>query len=225
MDVRATTDDPPDTGADTIVVGDLRGQGRSARRRRRARSARSSSPARRPRSCARWPTCTPPGGAGSSSGCGERDEFDAERARIVAAVALGRARELGAKALCWELPHKVGDDVPGALVEGTLLAAYRYTAYKSEPGEDRAPDVARRLRAPRRRRRRRGRPRRRARPPTARATCGNAPANALTPEALAARARAHRRRAGRRAGPRRDRGRGHGRVRVRRPGSRRASRS
>ena len=31
------------------------------------------------------------------------------------------------------------DAVAGALVEGTLLAAYRYVDFKSDPGEDRAP--------------------------------------------------------------------------------------
>ena len=72
-------------------------------------------------------------------GGGSRDAFDGERARVVAAAALGRARELGARSLCWELPHKVPDAVAGAIVEGTLLTAYRYTAFKSDPGADRAP--------------------------------------------------------------------------------------
>jgi leucyl aminopeptidase len=74
-------------------------------------------------------------------GLGKRDDFDAERARVLAAVAAGRAAELGAKSLCWELPHHVGDDVAGALVEGTALATYRFDQYKSVPDreEDRPP--------------------------------------------------------------------------------------
>jgi leucyl aminopeptidase len=122
-------------------------------------------------------------------GLGARDDFDAERARVAAAAALGRARELGAEVLCWELPHKVPDRVAGALVEGTLLAAYRYTAFKSKPAEDRAPaalivsahhDVS----APVELGRAGGEAANRAR------DLGNAPANALTPDALGDRARA-----------------------------------
>ncbi len=66
-------------------------------------------------------------------GLGKRSGFDAERARKAAAVAHGRARELGARTLCWELPHDVGDEVVAALAEGTLLAAYRFTRYLSRP--------------------------------------------------------------------------------------------
>jgi leucyl aminopeptidase len=68
-------------------------------------------------------------------GLGDRDAFDAEGARVVAAAVVGRARELGTRVLAWELPHKVGDDVPGALVEGTLLGSYRYERYK-RPADD-----------------------------------------------------------------------------------------
>src|SRR5918998_969117 len=138
MDVRATTDAPPATGADTIVVGIFEGKG---------------------------------------------VPHDVEN------VALGRARELGARELCWELPHKVPDAVAGALVEGTLLAAYRYTAFKSQPGEGRGPealvvsahhDVAAAVDAGRAGAEAANRAR----------DLGNAPANVLTPEALAERARA-----------------------------------
>ena len=122
-------------------------------------------------------------------GGGSRDAFDGERARLVAAAALGRARELGARSLCWELPHKVPDAVAGALVEGTLLAAYRYGDFKSDPGEDRAPaelivsahhDVARAVELGRVGAEAANRAR----------DLQNAPPNAMTPEALAERARA-----------------------------------
>ena len=72
-----------------------------------------------------------PAAAGCSSGWGARDEFDPERARVAAAVALGRARELGTRSLCWELPHHMSGEQAAAFVEGTLLAAYEYRAYKS----------------------------------------------------------------------------------------------
>ncbi|HKH17780.1 MAG TPA: leucyl aminopeptidase [Solirubrobacteraceae bacterium] len=187
MEIRATTNDPPGTGADTIVVGVFDGKGvphdvddgalgalvESGEARSEFRALAHAHAAGR-----RWILI----------GLGARDEFDGERARIAAATALGRARELGARTLCWELPHKVPDAVAGALVEGTLLAAYRYSEFKSEPGEDRAPealvvsahhDVAAPVEAGRAGAEAANRVR----------DLGNAPANVLTPEALAARAR------------------------------------
>jgi leucyl aminopeptidase len=122
-------------------------------------------------------------------GLGERDDFDAERGRVVAAAVAGRARELGTRVLTWELPHKVGDDVPGALVEGTLLAAYRYDRYKEPPAEPRVAleelivsahhDVADAVETGRIL----GAAQNRAR------DLANTPPNALTPAALADRAR------------------------------------
>src|SRR5256885_13066561 len=68
------------------------------------------------------------------AGLGKRDELDAEKARIAAAVVAGRARELASKSLSWEAP--AGEGVAGALVEGTLLALYRYDRFKSSKDED-----------------------------------------------------------------------------------------
>ena len=64
-------------------------------------------------------------------GLGKRDELDAEKARVAAALAAQRARELGARSVSWLDPG----GVPGALVEGTLLGLYRYEVYKSDPDE------------------------------------------------------------------------------------------
>ena len=64
-------------------------------------------------------------------GLGRSDEFDAERARGAAAAALGRAREVGARALCWVVPPDAGREEVAGLVEGTLLAAYRFTRYRA----------------------------------------------------------------------------------------------
>jgi leucyl aminopeptidase len=72
-------------------------------------------------------------------GLGVRDELDGERARIAAALAHRRARELGAKSLCWALPPGAADDIAEGLVQGTLLAAYRFDRYKrggNGDGED-----------------------------------------------------------------------------------------
>src|ERR1700712_4191870 len=68
------------------------------------------------------------------AGLGKRDEFDAEKARVAAAGAAGRARELSAGALSWAAPS--GEGVAGALVEGTLLALYRFDRFKSSGGDD-----------------------------------------------------------------------------------------
>jgi leucyl aminopeptidase len=211
MDIRATTDSPADTGADTVVVGIFDGKGvphdvdersgeasaggeASGRDRKafgRGRGALGalveSGEAR-----AEFRKLTHTHAAGRRwilIGLGARDDFEPERARIAAAVALGRARELGTRTLCWELPHKVPDAVAGALVEGTVLAAYRFVAFKSDPGDDPGPqalvvsahhDVTGIVE--------------RAGVVAAAANrardLGNTPANALTPEALAARARA-----------------------------------
>jgi leucyl aminopeptidase len=69
------------------------------------------------------------------AGLGKRDELDAERLRVAAAVAAGRAREIGSRSLSWAAPS---DDagVAGAIVEGTLLALYRFDRYKSSADSD-----------------------------------------------------------------------------------------
>jgi leucyl aminopeptidase len=188
MEIRATTDDPAATGADTIVVGVFEAKGIPHDTEDGALGALVESGEAR----SEFRKLTHTHAAGRRwilVGLGARDDFDAERARVAAAVALGRARELGARTLCWELPHKVPDAVAGALVEGTVLAAYRYTEFKSDAGEDRGPealvvsahhDVAASVAAGRAGAEAANRAR----------DLGNAPANALTPEALAERARA-----------------------------------
>jgi leucyl aminopeptidase len=67
-------------------------------------------------------------------GLGPREEFTAERARAAAGTAAGRARELRARSLCWEVPHHVGDAIVAALVEGTVLRDYRFDRYKAPAG-------------------------------------------------------------------------------------------
>ena len=69
-------------------------------------------------------------------GLGKRDELDGERVRVAAAAAYGRAREIGARRLCWEVPHKVGAEIAAAIVEGTLLTGYRFERFKSKPSEE-----------------------------------------------------------------------------------------
>jgi leucyl aminopeptidase len=76
-------------------------------------------------------------------GLGKRDEFDAERARIAAAVALRRAGDASSKALAWTVPESTDQAaIAAALVEGTLLASYRFDRYKSgDQKQDDAPET------------------------------------------------------------------------------------
>ncbi|MEA2335811.1 MAG: leucyl aminopeptidase [Solirubrobacteraceae bacterium] len=69
-------------------------------------------------------------------GLGKRSDFTPERARVAAAVARDRARELSAQTVCWELPAQAGADVAAALVEGTILADYRFDRHKSAADAD-----------------------------------------------------------------------------------------
>jgi leucyl aminopeptidase len=123
------------------------------------------------------------------AGLGKRDELDAEKARVAAAVAAGRARDLGSKSLSWAAP--TGEGVAGALVEGTLLALYRYDRFKSsnddggtgdlESLEVASPEVDHSQAVEQ--------ARVRAEAQNAARDLQNAPSNVLTPEALAEHAR------------------------------------
>jgi leucyl aminopeptidase len=68
-------------------------------------------------------------------GLGPRKDFTPERARVAAALARERTRELSTRMLCWEVPAGGGDDasaaVAEALVEGTILAGYSFDLHKS----------------------------------------------------------------------------------------------
>ena len=144
MDVEATTRNPPETDADCVVVGVFEGEDvahdtpggelqallESGEARRAFRKLAIGHAAGK-----RWVLV----------GLGARDEFDAERARVAAAVAYARATELGSATLCWEVPHHVGDEVVAGLVEGTLLRAYRFDRYKSGDGNDDDRQVTRLL--------------------------------------------------------------------------------
>jgi leucyl aminopeptidase len=74
-------------------------------------------------------------------GLGAREAFSSERARVAAAVAGERAREISTRALCWELPGGAGagelaggeSAIAAALVEGTILGDYRFELHKSNP--------------------------------------------------------------------------------------------
>jgi len=130
MEITATTSAPLETGADTIVVGLVEGEGvahdfedgslTALLERGEAKATRNHLAVTHVAG-ARWILV----------GLGPRDELDAERCRVAAAKAFDRAKELGTSALCWEIPHHVDDDVVAAIVEGTAMSEYRFTAFKS----------------------------------------------------------------------------------------------
>jgi leucyl aminopeptidase len=190
VQVEATTDGPLQTDADTIVVGVFEGDDIAHDTPDGAlQSLLDSGEARR--AFKRLAITHAEGRKWIVVGLGPRADFDAERARVAAAVAHGRARELGVETLCWEVPHHVSDEIVRGLVEGTMLHAYRFERYKSGDGDgERGRDAQRLLIsshhdvAP-------------AAETAAVVTAaqnrardlGNTPANDLPPEALAARAR------------------------------------
>jgi leucyl aminopeptidase len=130
MRVSSTTQAPPDTGADTIAVGIFEDEKVAHDVDGVLQAMVDSGEAR---AGLRKVAVTHVGGRRYIlAGLGKRDDFDAERARLAAAAVAGRAKEIGTQVLCWELPHHV--DAPG-FVEGTLLSAYEYNAYKSKPDD------------------------------------------------------------------------------------------
>src|SRR5688572_30048142 len=135
MRVLSTTSNPPDTSADTVVVGIFEGKdvshdvsdgvlqrlldGGEAKRSFKSLAVAHADGKR-------WILV----------GLGDRGRFDAERARVASATALARAKELSSKVVCWEVPHHVDEAVVGGLVEGAVLGSYAFTAFKSEQDDD-----------------------------------------------------------------------------------------
>jgi leucyl aminopeptidase len=128
--VSATTEAPAATGADTIAVGLFEGE--AIAHDLEGAPLQALVDAGEARAAPKRVAHTHAGGTRwLVVGLGKREDFDAERARVGAGVAHGRAKELGARTLCWEVPHDVSDAVAAGLVEGTVLAAYDFDRYKT----------------------------------------------------------------------------------------------
>jgi leucyl aminopeptidase len=70
-------------------------------------------------------------------GLGEREDFDIEKLRVLAALVAGEAAKLEAGSLAWALP--AADDEAAAaeaIVTGTILGAYRFTKFKGDTKEE-----------------------------------------------------------------------------------------
>jgi leucyl aminopeptidase len=76
-------------------------------------------------------------------GLGKREEADAERLRVAAALAAKEAARLEAGSVAWALPEAGAEtEAAEALVTGTILGAYRFDRFKSaDPDDPPAPTV------------------------------------------------------------------------------------
>jgi leucyl aminopeptidase len=82
----------------------------------------------------------PPGTRVLVAGLGKREDFDAERARVAAALAAKRAATLEAASLAWLLPETDhGATVAEGLVAGTILGGYRFDRFISRDPDDPPP--------------------------------------------------------------------------------------
>ncbi|HWC07724.1 MAG TPA: M17 family peptidase N-terminal domain-containing protein [Solirubrobacterales bacterium] len=69
-------------------------------------------------------------------GLGKREEADAERLRVAAALVAKQALQLKAGSLAWVLPESDDETVAAeAIVTGTILAAYRFDRFQKPPEE------------------------------------------------------------------------------------------
>ena len=127
--VSARSGSPEETAADTRVVGLFEGETLGDESLQRLVELGEAKPGLKKVAVAHEDA---PGGGQRRvlvAGLGDRDEFGAEQARVAAAAAAARAKELGAVSLSWAAPG--GADVTGALVEGTLLKLYSFDRFKS----------------------------------------------------------------------------------------------
>src|ERR687893_2987305 len=131
--VRARSGAPEETAADTRVVPLFDGESLPDERLQRLVDLGEAKPGLKKVAVAHEDA---PGGGQRRvliAGLGKRDELDPERARVAAAAAAERAKELGAVSLSWAAP--AGDGIAAAIVEGTLLKLYSFDRFKSK-GED-----------------------------------------------------------------------------------------
>jgi leucyl aminopeptidase len=142
MDVSAITEAPAASDADTVAIGVFDGEAPPPDSPAELGELLASGEARR--SAGALALAHSDGKRWLLVGLGERSQFDAERARVAASTTAARARELSARALCWQLPPGGGPAIAAAIVEGTVLGDYRFELFKSAT-EEGAPKQLQRL--------------------------------------------------------------------------------
>ena len=136
MDVLFSSEQPAATDADTVVLGVFEGEPAPAAAPPQAAELLASGEAK---SAAKsLALAHVDGKRWLLVGLGKRDQLTAETARVAAAIARERAKEMSARRLCWQAPNGDGA-IAAALVEGTLLADYSFDTYKSAGKDDKAP--------------------------------------------------------------------------------------
>ena len=83
-------------------------------------------------------------------GLGKRGEFEAERVRVAAALSVVEAGRYDARSLAWAVPEARTDaasapELAAALVEGAILASFRFDRFKSRNPEEPPPPAIERL--------------------------------------------------------------------------------
>jgi leucyl aminopeptidase len=83
-------------------------------------------------------------------GLGKPDELDSERLRVAAALAVAEAGRYEARTIAWALPGAAGERPSpearvAAVVEGTVLASYRFDRFKARNADDPAQPRLERL--------------------------------------------------------------------------------
>jgi leucyl aminopeptidase len=134
MEVSATTQPGGASGADTIALGVFDGEQADPQAPGEIGLLLTSGEARSAFKSLALTHAT--GARWLLVGLGKRGDFTPERARVAAALARDRARELSTEALCWELPSQSGAEIGAALVQGTILSDYRFERHKSDPAQD-----------------------------------------------------------------------------------------
>jgi leucyl aminopeptidase len=73
------------------------------------------------------------------AGLGKREDLDAERLRIAAALVAKEVARLKATSLAWALPGGLDGEMAEGIVTGTILGAYSFDEFKSSDSEDPDP--------------------------------------------------------------------------------------
>jgi leucyl aminopeptidase len=80
------------------------------------------------------------------AGAGDPGELDLERLRVIAALVAKRAAALEARSLAWLAPGgPEAAERAAALIEGTILAGYRFERYRTRGDDDPPPSALERL--------------------------------------------------------------------------------
>ena len=132
VEVQATTNDPLQTGADTIAIGVFEGEEPSLEAAQVLVRSGEARPA-----LGHVAVGHTDGHRVIAVGLGARERLDPEAARVAAARVHARAVEIGASVLCFRAPRGADDLVVEAIVQGTLLHAYRFERYKRPNSDDR----------------------------------------------------------------------------------------